>query len=244
MLGTSFFSLFYILLALVGIFLLFYFSGSILTLWMRALPLKKEEYIDVYEELSLLSRRTGIPIPQVFLLKEPSPNAFAIAWGRRRKPSIFVTEGILSLLSRQEMRALFSLCFAQIKFKRFLFSPVLAVLVFPMAKISSFLPILLSFPLNTFVSLTVFTCMRTSRLFLVDAYGKAILQDSDTLAVTMRKMHSVGRKVPLEYQHVAFDHLFLFPIHRGEERSLLLDTHPWIEDRIDKVLRLSPSCIA
>ena len=204
------------------------------------MPLEEKEYPTIYEELSFLLRRTGIAKAQIFLLKEQSPNAFAVALGRKGKHAIFITEGALSLLSKEEMRALFSLCLAQIKFKRFLLAPALALLVFPIAKLSSFLPIFFSFPLNILCSLLVSTFMQKTRLFLVDAYGKAILGSEDNLANTMRKMHSMGRKVPLEWGHIAFDHLFLFPAHPAKEHSLLWDTQPPMEERIEEVLRLSP----
>jgi heat shock protein HtpX len=79
-----------------------YFSDQAALAAYRAQPLAREQAPDLYSLIERLSQKAEIPTPTVFIVPTKSPNAFAT--GRDpQHAAIAVTEGILELLSEEEL---------------------------------------------------------------------------------------------------------------------------------------------
>ncbi|MGH2415752.1 MAG: M48 family metalloprotease, partial [Microcystaceae cyanobacterium] len=79
-----------------------YFSDKAALAAYRAQPLAREQAPDLYDRIARLSERAGIPTPAIFVVPTQSPNAFATG----RDPNhatVAVTEGIVNLLSPDEL---------------------------------------------------------------------------------------------------------------------------------------------
>ncbi|MEM4358904.1 MAG: M48 family metalloprotease [Candidatus Bilamarchaeaceae archaeon] len=80
-----------------------YFAGDRVVLALsRAKPITREEYPFVYNVTEGLALAAGIPVPKIYLIDDPSPNAFATG----RDPehaAIAVTRGLLETMNREEL---------------------------------------------------------------------------------------------------------------------------------------------
>lgn len=80
-----------------------YFAGDRIVLALsNAKEIKKTEYPFIYNVVEGLSIAAGIPMPKIYIIDDPSPNAFAT--GRDPKhASVAVTRGLLETMKREEL---------------------------------------------------------------------------------------------------------------------------------------------
>jgi heat shock protein HtpX len=99
--GTCGYTLGFIALIIYG--LTAYFAGDKIVLALsKAKEIKKSEYPFIYNVVEGLSIAAGIPMPKIYLIDDPSPNAFAT--GRDPKhASVAVTKGLLDTMKREEL---------------------------------------------------------------------------------------------------------------------------------------------
>ncbi|MGA3020932.1 MAG: M48 family metalloprotease [Candidatus Micrarchaeales archaeon] len=90
----------FILVVLYAIFT--YFAGDKLVLAVsRAKEADPHQYATLYSIVEGLASATQIKMPKVYTIDDPNPNAFAT--GRKSKPSIAVTTGLLTMMKRDEL---------------------------------------------------------------------------------------------------------------------------------------------
>ena len=95
---------FYLGISLVMMFIQYMIGPKIVEWTMRVKYVKREEYPRLYQMVEGLAMRAQIPIPRICVAQIPLPNAFA--FGRSIKDGrVCVTEGILSLLGDEELKA-------------------------------------------------------------------------------------------------------------------------------------------
>lgn len=95
---------FYLAISLVMMFIQYMIGPKIVEWTMRVKYVKREEYPRIYQMVEGLAMRAQIPMPRVCLAQIALPNAFA--FGRSIKDGrVCVTEGIISLLSDEELKA-------------------------------------------------------------------------------------------------------------------------------------------
>ena len=83
-------------------FVAYFYSDKIALATYRARPVTREELPRVYQVVERLSQKIGIPTPKIYVIPTDSPNAFAT--GRNpQHASVAVTEGILKLLTDEEL---------------------------------------------------------------------------------------------------------------------------------------------
>ena len=104
----------------------YWFSDKIVLAMHGAKPLTAE-HEDLKADLAELSQKAGVPMPQLFWIPEPSPNAFAT--GRDPKHgTVVVTEGLLNRLSRREVKGVLAHELGHILNRDTLISAVVAVM--------------------------------------------------------------------------------------------------------------------
>ena len=80
----------------------YFFSDKIALRMYRAQAVTREEAPELYRVLEFLCARDGIPMPNVYIIPDESPNAFAT--GRNPEhASVAVTQGALRLLNESEL---------------------------------------------------------------------------------------------------------------------------------------------
>jgi heat shock protein HtpX len=247
------FVLFSIVMNIVG----YWYSDKIALSISGAHKATKEEYFDLYTIVENLSITAGLPTPKIYVINDPSPNAFAT--GRDKKHAVVaVTTGLLGIMNKVELEGVVAHELAHIGNKDMLVSTVAVVLAGFVSIVSDMMirgvlfggrdndrgggilaiaGILLAILAPIFASLMQFAISR-KREYLADSTGVLLTRYPEGLASALEKLGNYGR--PMKVQSSAIAHLYISnPLGSGnfsKKVSTLFSTHPRIEDRI-KLLR-------
>lgn len=204
-----------------------------------------------------LAQRAGIPKPRVFLIDDPSPNAFAT--GRNpAKGVVAVTQGILDLLDRRELRGVIAHELAHIRNRDILVATIAAAIATAVTYVAhavSFsallggssdeeeegsgangLLVMLVAPIAaTLIQLGI----SRSREYLADESGAAICGDPEALARALEKLSRGAELVPSEAAQPATASLYIVNPLSGARVARLFSTHPPMEDRVERLRDLA-----
>lgn len=94
--------MFWLLFSLIMLGVQWYFGPNIIKMATGAKELKYEDAPQIFEIVERLSRKASMPMPKIYLVNDPSPNAFA--FGRTQNDSgIAIHTGLLSVLNQEEV---------------------------------------------------------------------------------------------------------------------------------------------
>ena len=104
-----------------------FFSDKIALMTYKAQPVSREEAPRLYQIMEFLCARAGIPMPKLYLIDDPSPNAFAT--GRNpNHASVAVTTGALNILDENELQGVLAHEISHVKNRDILISSIAATL--------------------------------------------------------------------------------------------------------------------
>src|SRR5215210_6126472 len=113
----------------------YWFSDKIVLTMYKAQPVGPGH--PLYQIVQRLSQRAGLPMPKVYIIPDASPNAFAT--GRNPEhAAVAATEGILRLLSEDELAGVVAHELAHVKHRDILISSVAATLAAAIMMVSRF----------------------------------------------------------------------------------------------------------
>ncbi len=210
-----------------------------------------------------LSRRVGrpaqqanLPMPRVYVIPSPSPNAFATGRGPNHA-AVAATEGILRMLDERELEGVLAHELAHVQNRDILISSVAAtiaaavMMVARMAQFAAFfgggsrddregsnpiamLALIIVAPL---AAMLIQAAISRSREYAADARGAHITGNPYGLADALRKIDRASKQVPLD-ANPATAHMFIMKPFSGEGLLSLFSTHPPTEARIKALLQL------
>jgi heat shock protein HtpX len=234
-----------------------YYSDKAALAAYRAQPIAREQAPELYDMVSRLSDRAGIPVPKIFVVPTKSPNAFATG----RDPehaAVAVTEGIMELLSREELEGVLAHELTHVKNRDTLTQAVAGTL----AGAITFLGRILSFgalygpvtrddrrganpfgllflivlaPLSA--ALIQFAISRT-REFAADQGSAEITGNPIALAQALEKLEAIGQQIPMNGNPAMSPLLIVNPLSAQGLQSLFR-THPPTEERIRRLLEIA-----
>lgn len=106
----------------------YWFSDKIVLKLAGAKEAKREEYFDLYTSVENLSITAGLPMPKVYVVEDPAPNAFAT--GRNKEHAVVcATTGLLKILDKTELEGVIAHELSHIGNRDMLLSTVVVVLV-------------------------------------------------------------------------------------------------------------------
>jgi heat shock protein HtpX len=234
-----------------------YFSDQAALAAYRAQPIAREAAPELFDRVARLSDRANIPMPKLFVVPTKSPNAFAT--GRDPNHSaIAVTEGIMELLSPEELEGVLAHELTHIRNRDTLTQAVAGTL----AGAITFAGRLLTFgalygpvtrddrrggnpfgllflivlaPLSA--ALIQFAISRT-REFAADAGSAEITGNPTALAHALEKLEAMGRQIPMNGNPAMSPLLIVNPLSMEGLQSLFR-THPSTEERIRRLLEIA-----
>jgi heat shock protein HtpX len=233
----------------------YWYSDKIVLGMYRARPITRESHKTLWNIVENLSITAGLPMPRVYVIADPSPNAFAT--GRDAKhAAVAVTTGILAILDRNELEGVIAHELSHIGNRDILISTIVVVLVGLISILADwFLRIAfyggrsrgrgnqaqavgmaLSI-LAPIVAVIIQLAISRKREFLADASGALLTRYPEGLALALEKISS--HPVSLSHASKATAHLFIsnpFGIKAMSGMNRLFMTHPPIEERV-KALR-------
>lgn len=239
----------------------YWHSDKIVLKLSKAVPVEKKDNPELYRVVENLCIAAGLPLPRIYIINEPQPNAFTT--GRDADHAIIVvTRGLLEKLDRSELEGVIAHELAHIGNKDMLLGTVIVILVGIVAMFSSlFLRIsfrggmrrrnsrgsagaiimllgIVAAILAPIAASVIRLAISRKREFLADATGALLTRFPEGLARALEKIS--GDQSPLKVANNSTSHLYISsPFKGGQSRNWLTKlfmTHPPIKERI-KVLR-------
>ncbi len=239
------------LFAVVTNFVSYWFSDKIVLKMYGAREVGPDNRL--HRIVARLAQRAGIPMPRVYVIPQPSPNAFAT--GRNpQHAAVAATEGILQILSDDELGGVIAHELAHVKHRDILISSVAATLAAAIMMVSRFAmfwgggrdddrqganPIALfaTIILAPIAAMLIQAAISRSREFDADAGGASIAGGPHGLVSALRKIEAASKAVPLD-ANPATAHMFIIKPFSASGLLGLFSTHPPTEQRIQALLRV------
>lgn len=238
-----------------------YFYGDKLVLLTTGAKLAdKKTYFNFYTVTENLSVAAGLPMPLVYVINDPSPNAFAT--GRDPKHAVVcATTGLLQIMDRTELEGVIAHEMSHIKNYDILLSSIVAVLVGTLALISDwvmrsmwwgrgsdddnrgkgnpflFILLIISMILTPIIATIIQLAISRKREYLADASAALLTRYPEGLARALEKLQD--NPTPMRRTTSSTAHLFIsnpFGKKKSSWFTSLFSTHPPIEERI-KILK-------
>ncbi len=234
-------------------FVSYWFSDKIVLAMYRAKPVTPEEAPQLYAIVERLSAEAGIPVPRVYIIDSPQPNAFAT--GRSpRHAAVAVTTGILKLLTPEELEGVLAHEIAHIKNWDILTSTLAATFAAAITMIARIafwfgparddedhnpLVALAMLILAPLAAILIQMAISRTREFAADRDGALISGKPRALANALIKIEQYVRGIPVE-ANPATAHMFIVNPLSGVRSafSRLFSTHPPTEERVRRLLEL------
>lgn len=119
---------FAVIFSIIMNFASYWWSDKIVLSLYRAKPVTRAEFPDLWNVTENLSITAGLPMPRLFVINDPQPNAFAT--GRNKEHAVVaVTTGLLQILNRTELEGVVAHELAHVGNRDMLLSSVVVVLV-------------------------------------------------------------------------------------------------------------------
>jgi heat shock protein HtpX len=238
-------------------FVSYFFSDKIALAMYRAQPASRDDLPRVYQIVERLTQRVGIPMPKIYVIPSDSPNAFAT--GRNpNHASVAVTQGILNLLTDDEMEGVLAHELGHVRNRDILISSIAATIAGAItlaARMAMWGAIfggyggrddrdrgggiggLFMIILAPIAAMLIQLAVSRSREYAADDTGAHLTGNPYALASALRKLDEYSRRVPLPASP-STAHLFIvqpFLGTSGLNLANLFSTHPPIAKRIERL---------
>lgn len=233
----------------------YWFSDKIALMSYRAQQVSEAEAPELHAMVRNLATRAGLPMPKVYIIPSASPNAFATG----RNPShaaVAVTQGIMQLLSRQELEGVIAHELGHVRNRDILIGSIVATLagaITMLARMASFgamfggygnrdregggnpIGLLAMAILAPIAALLVQMWISRTREYQADASGAAIAGTPLGLAGALEKLEMGTQRVPIPNANPSSAHMFIVNPLSGKSLMSLFSTHPPIEERVQRL---------
>ena len=202
-----------------------------------------------------LALQAGLPMPKVYIIPSESPNAFATG----RNPghaAVAATEGILRILSPDELEGVMAHELAHVKNRDILVSTIAATFAGAISMLGNMLQwgailgagrgddeerggglagSLVMAIIAPIAAMLIQMAVSRSREYLADESGAHICGRPLALANALRKLHNASHMLPMQEARPATAHLFIVNPLTGGALLKLFSTHPPMEERIERL---------
>jgi heat shock protein HtpX len=241
-------------MALVMNVVSFWFSDKIVLAMYRAQPIGEAEAPVVYRIVRNLATKAGIPMPRLYLIPSPTPNAFAT--GRSpQHAAVAVTEGILRIMDETELEGVLAHELSHVLNRDVLISTIAATLGGAISMLANMaqwglmfggghrdsdergsnpIALLATIILAPLAALLIQMAVSRSREYQADASGARLTRRPLGLASALAKLQQANQIVPMN-ANPATAHLFIVNPLSGRSFATLFSTHPPVEERIARL---------
>lgn len=244
-------------IALVMNFGSYWFSDRIVLAMYRAKPVTESEKPELYSAVREVTQLAGIPMPKVYVIPSQNPNAFATG----RSPShaaLACTEGIIGLLSKDELKGVIAHEVAHIKNRDILIATIAATIAGVISYVafmarwaalfggfggrdndSSGLELLVLAILTPIIAVIIQLAISRSREYLADETGARTIHNPLALASALEKLQAGAKYHPLRFGNKTTASLFIVNPFSGRALINLFSTHPPLSKRIKRLRSMS-----
>ena len=249
-------------LAAVMNFVSYFFSDKIALAMSHAQPVSEQELPRIYSIVHRLTQKANLPMPKLYVIPTDSPNAFAT--GRNpHHASVAVTEGILNLLSDDELEGVLAHELGHVRNRDILISSVAATIAGAITMLARMAywgalfggmggrderdreggggPIvaLLMMILAPLAAMLIQLAISRSREYAADETGAHFTGNPYALASALKKLDQYSQRIPMAASP-STAHLFIVKPRLGMSMGNLFSTHPPIPERIARLTGMHP----
>jgi heat shock protein HtpX len=232
----------------------YFFSDKIALSMYHAQPVTETENPEAYRRVEPivrgLTQRMGLPMPKLYIIPDPSPNAFAT--GRNPKhASVAFTQGILQLMNDNEIEGVVAHELGHVLHRDILISSVAATLaaaITMLARMAFFFggrrdddrgggagEALLMMILAPIAAMLIQMAISRSREYDADAASAKYVGSPYPLINGLQKLETYSKRIPMDASP-ATAHMFIIqPFTGGRSLMNLFSTHPSTEKRIARL---------
>jgi len=242
-----------LVIAIVMNFGSYWFSDKIVLSMYHAQEVTESEAPDLYNLVRQLVANAELPMPKVYIIPDESPNAFATG----RNPdhaAVAVTEGILRLLSWEELAGVIGHELGHVKNRDILIQTIASTIGAAITYLAqfgflfggrsdeenrgSFIGMLLLMILGPIAAMLIQMAISRSREYIADATGAKICGHPMWLAQALDKLRRGVEAVPMNAAP-ATENMFIVSPFLGGGVQRLFSTHPPIEERIARLQEMA-----
>lgn len=230
----------------------YYAAGKLAVAMTGAREIEKRDNPRLYRIVENLTITTGMPMPKVYVIDDPAPNAFAT--GRDPQHAIVAaTTGIMEVMDDRELEAVMAHEISHVRNYDIRVSMIAFGLVSAIGILSDIAMRMMFFGgdnrnnsnpvvlvvgivliiLAPIIAFLVQMAVSRQREYLADASGVLTTRDSEGLARALEKLQTYGR--PMQQQNSASAHLFFSNPLKSSFFSKIMSTHPPLEERIARL---------
>lgn len=241
------------LFALLMNFGAYWFSDKIVLSMYRARQVTEAEAPELVGLVRSLSQRARLPMPKVWIVPSPAPNAFAT--GRNPEhAAVAVTEGLLQIMNRDQLEGVLAHELGHITNRDTLISAVAATLagvIMMLANIARWtaffgggrddedrgggvVGLLVMAILAPIAALLIQMAISRTREFVADATAAHLTKKPLALASALERLQMAAERIPLD-ANPATSHLFIVNPLSGRSLLRLFSTHPSVEERVKRL---------
>jgi len=243
----------FFLISLAMNLVMFFFSDKLVLAMYRAHPVDEAQAPELHGMVRELTERAQLPMPRIYVIDSPQPNAFATG----RSPSkavVAVTTGIMNALGREELRGVLAHELAHIRNRDMLTMTVAAALAGAISHLAWMgmwmgggrsssddrnplggLLAIVGVIVVPIAAALIQMAISRSREYAADAGGAQISGNPLGLASALEKLDALSHRIPMHHAQPATAHLFIVnPLSAGGVATLF-STHPPMRERIARL---------
>lgn len=245
-----------IALAMAGAmnFYAYYFSDKMVLAHYQAVEVDRNSASGLYAIVERLTQRANLPMPKIYIVPESAPNAFAT--GRNpQNAAVAVTEGLLNLLSEQEIEGVLAHELSHVRHYDILIGTIAATFAGAISFIANIMqfgamfgsrdgerngnPImmLLLAIVLPIAAMIIQMSVSRSREYMANEGAARLTKHPEWLQSALRKLEAYAKQIPMPEATPATAHMMIInPFTKSNfSMSELFRTHPSTEDRIARL---------
>ena len=240
----------------------YWFSDKLVLKMYRAKEASENDAPELYSVVRDLTTRANMPMPKVYVIPSEAPNAFATG----RNPShaaVAVTEGVLRLLSREELSGVMAHELAHVRNRDILIGTVAATIAGAIGMLASMAQWAMIFGggrrsesngggifgmivmmiVAPIAAALIQMAISRSREYQADATGAEMCGNPLWLASALKKLEAQAQRVPMAAATPATAHMFIVNPLRGGGTARLFSTHPPMAERVARLEKMAYGAI-
>ena len=247
------------ILAMAMNFVSYWFSDKIVLRMYRATEVTGQQEPELYRMVAGLAQNARLPMPRIYIIPKDAPNAFAT--GRNPQHAVVaVTQGLLKLLSPDEVKGVLAHEMAHVKNRDILVGSIAATMAGTVMMLASMarwaaifgggrgdddegglggLGLIIMSILAPIGAMIIQMAISRSREYLADATGANLAGGSRGLAGALHKLGSYSRQIPMQ-ANPSTAHMFIVNPLTGRGLMNLFSTHPPMQERIARLRGTTP----
>ena len=233
----------------------YFFSDKIALMSSGAQPISREQSPRLYAVMERLSAKANLPMPKLYMIPQPAPNAFATG----RNPShasVAVTQGLMQLMDDDELEGVIAHELSHVRNYDILTSSIAATIAGAVTWIASMgrwamifggwggrddnregggIAALLMIFLAPIAALLLQLGISKQREYQADASGARMVGHPYGLVRALEKLGAYNKKIPMDISPSTAALCIVAPLSTRQFLTSLFSTHPPLADRIAKL---------